>query len=189
MNEFFDILDHHGGFTGKTATRDECHAQGLWHRAVVVFIISPDGQKVLLQKRSGKKKLWPNLWDVAVGGHVEAGEFGYQAAIRETKEELGINLKPQDLIHIGSAISENRKGEIINRHFNDYYAVYLNLDPTTLTLQPDEVSEVKWISLDELKHFVTQDTASITDKPNCWDYYLRYLQAQKKGSHVKKSSS
>ena len=38
------------------------------------------------------KKLWPGLWDVGVGGHVDAGEFGYQAIIREATEELGLQL-------------------------------------------------------------------------------------------------
>lgn len=178
MEETFDVLTPNGGFTGQTATREACHSQGLWHRAIVVFIISRDGQNVLLQKRSKAKKLWPDRWDVAVGGHVDAGEFSYQAALRETKEELGIELKPQNLIHIGSTTSKNLEGNIINRHFNDYFVTYLDLDPTQIILQPEEVQEVKWISIDELKNFIKNDTASITDKPACWDYYLRYLQSQ-----------
>ncbi len=119
------------------------------------------------------------MWDVAVGGHVDVGEFSYQAGLRETQEELGVELKPQDLIHIGSTTSENFEGDIINRHFNDYFVTYLDLDPATITLQPEEVQEVKWISLDEFENFLTNDTDSITDKPACWDYYLRYLKSQR----------
>lgn len=178
MEETFDVLTPNGGFTGHTAARQACHSQGLWHRAIVVFIVSLDGQKVLLQKRSKDKKLWPDMWDVAVGGHVDAGEFSYQAAIREAKEELGLSLKPQDLIHIGSTTSENLEGDIINRHFNDYFVAHLDLDPAQITLQPEEVQEIKWISVDEFEDFIKNDTASITDKPACWDYYLRYLQSQ-----------
>ena len=177
MEETFDVLNSNGGFTGQTATRNECHSKGLWHRAIVVFIVSPNGQKVLLQKRSKNKKLWPDMWDVAVGGHVDAGEFGYQAGLREAKEELGIELTPQDLIYIGSATSENIEGDIINRHFNDYFVTHLDLDPAKITLQPEEVQEVKWISLNEFENFLTNDSGSITDKPICWDYYLRYLKS------------
>ena len=72
--EEFDVLDENGEFTFKTATREECHTKGLWHRAVYAFIFNKNGD-VLLQKRSELKKLWPNLWDVTVGGHVLAGEF------------------------------------------------------------------------------------------------------------------
>ena len=88
MTEYFDVLNEYGEFTNKVASRDECHEKGLYHKAVVVFIISLDGNKVLLQQRSANKKLWPNLWDITAGGHVLAGEFGYQAVIRETKEEI-----------------------------------------------------------------------------------------------------
>ncbi len=178
MEETFDVLDQHGGFTGRTATRSECHSQGIWHRAIVVFIVSTDGQKILLQKRSKSKRIWPDMWDVAVGGHVDAGEFGYQAALREAKEELGITLRPQDLLYIGSSTSENIEGNIINRHFNDYFVAHLDLDPSQIKLQPEEVQEVKWISADDFVNFITNDTASITDKPVCWNYYIRYLQSR-----------
>lgn len=119
------------------------------------------------------------MWDVAVGGHVDAGEFSYQAALREAKEELGITLQPQDLLHLGSSTSENIEEGIINRHFNDYFVAHLDLDPSQIKLQPEEVQEVKWMSVDDFANFVQNDTDSITDKPVCWNYYLRYLKSQR----------
>ena len=56
--ESFDVLNEYGEFTGKIATREECHKNGYWHRAVYAFIIDNNGN-VLLQKRSANKKLWP----------------------------------------------------------------------------------------------------------------------------------
>ena len=99
MKEMFDVLNELGEFTGEVATRDECHEKGLWHRAVYAFIID-DNFNVLLQKRSANKKLWPNKWDVTIGGHVNAGEFGRQALIRECKEELGIEISDDDIKYI-----------------------------------------------------------------------------------------
>ena len=96
MEEKFDVLNELGEFTGKIATRDECHKKGLWHRAVYAFIID-ENKNILLQKRSANKKLWPNMWDVTVGGHVDSGEFGRQALIREAKEELGIDVDRDDV--------------------------------------------------------------------------------------------
>lgn len=81
MQEFFDVLDETGVYIGKTETREKCHSDGLWHKAVVVFVINSNKQ-ILLQKRSATKKLWPNMWDVSAGGHVLSGEFGFQSAIR-----------------------------------------------------------------------------------------------------------
>ena len=89
MGEYFDVLDENGKPTGIQKSREECHKEGLWHRAVLVFILDSDNKHVLLQLRSPKKRMWPNLWDVTVGGHVDSGEFGRQALIRETKEETG----------------------------------------------------------------------------------------------------
>ena len=97
MEEKLDVLNERGEFTGKVATREECHREGLWHRAVYGFIIDKNSN-VLLQKRSQNKKLWPNKWDVTVGGHVDAGEFGRQTIIRECEEELGIDVKENEIV-------------------------------------------------------------------------------------------
>lgn len=91
MEEIFDILDENGNYQNRTASRDEAHSEGLWHRAVVVFLVNSKNQ-VLLQRRSPLKKKWPNLLDVSAGGHSNAGEFGFETAIRETFEELGVRV-------------------------------------------------------------------------------------------------
>ena len=142
MTEFFDVLKETGEYSNEVASREECHKKGLWHKAAVVFIINKDNSKVLLQKRSATKRLWPNLWDVTAGGHVLTGELGYQAIIRETKEEIGIDIQKQDLEFIGATISENIKGDIINRHFNEYYVVHMDIDEKELKLQTEEVQEI-----------------------------------------------
>lgn len=77
MTEYFDVLKESGEYSNKIASREECHKKGLWHKAAVVFVLNEDNSKVLLQKRSATKRLWPNLWDVTAGGHVLAGELGY----------------------------------------------------------------------------------------------------------------
>ncbi len=50
MEEYFDVLNEKGEYIGKTETREKCHKEGLWHKAVVVFIINSKSQ-VLLQKK------------------------------------------------------------------------------------------------------------------------------------------
>lgn len=89
------------------------------------------------------------MWDVTADGNVLAGEFGFQAIIRECKEELGIELSKNDIIFIGSVISTNKKGDIINNYFNEYYIANKEIDTTKLQLQKEEVSEVKWIDKNE----------------------------------------
>ena len=150
MSEFFDVLNEKGEFTNQIESREECHKKGLWHKAVVVFIISNDNQKILLQQRSASKKLWPNLWDITAGGHVLTGEFGYQTVIRETKEEIGIDIDRKDLEFIGGTVSENKSGDIINRHFNEFYIVHKDIDIKDIVLQKEEVQDIKWFDKEEV---------------------------------------
>lgn len=175
MEELFDVINEKGQYTGKVETREKCHKEGIWHKAVVVFIINSKGQ-VLLQKRSASKKLWPNTWDISAGGHVLAGEFGFQAIIRECKEELGIELKQKDITFIGSVFSSNIKGEIVNNHLNEYYIANMDIDETKLILQEEEVSEVKWIDKDEIVERIKNNYDGITDKQGCWEYLVRYYE-------------
>lgn len=175
MGEFFDVLNEKGEYTGKVETREKCHKEGLWHKAVVVFIINSKGQ-VLLQRRSPNKKMWANMWDITAGGHVLAGEFGFQAIIRECKEELGIELSKNDITFIGATTSTNIKGDIINNHFNEYYIANKEIDETTLQLQEEEVSEVKWINKEEIIDRIKNNYNGITDKEGCWEYLMKYYE-------------
>lgn len=180
MEEFFDVLKENGEYAGRIESRDMCHNEGLWHKAVTVFVINSKNQ-VLLQKRSSNKKMWPNMWDITAGGHVLAGEFGFEAIIRETKEELGINLEKNDITFIGVATSENIKGDIINRHFNEFYIANKEIDETKLKLQEEEVSEVKWIEKDEIIERIKNNYNGITDKQGCWEYLIKYYEWKEKG--------
>ncbi len=175
MEEYFDVLNEKGNFTGKVGSREVCHKEGLWHKAVVVFIINSKEQ-VLLQKRSPNKRMWPNTWDVTAGGHVLAGEFGFQAIIREAKEELGIELNKNEMTFLGSSISRNLKGGIINNHFNEYYIVNKDLDETKLKLQEEEVSEVNWVDKDVIIEKIRNNYDGITDKEGCWEYLVKYYE-------------
>ena len=176
MNELFDVLNENGEYTNQVETREECHNKGLWHKAVVVFILSMDNKKVLLQQRSAKKKLWPNLWDLTAGGHVLSGELGYQSGIRETKEEIGIDITKNDMEFIGATKSENISGNIINRHFNEYYIVHKDLDINDIVLQEDEVQDIKWFDKEEVISRIKDNYKDLTDKVGCWNYLLKYFE-------------
>ena len=176
MNEFFDVLNSNGEYSNKIASREECHTKGLWHKAVVVFIISTDNKRVLLQKRSSTKKLWPNLWDVSAGGHVLTGELGYQAVLRETKEELGIELDEADLRFIGAVTSEGIKGNIINKHFNEFYITHKDIKLEEIKLQTEEVQDIKWIDVEDLVRRIKNNYEDLTTKIGCWGYLIKYFQ-------------
>ena len=175
MEEKFDVLNEFGEFTGKIATREECHKKGLWHRAVYAFIIDDKGN-ILLQKRSNNKKLWPNMWDVTVGGHVDAGEFGRQALIREVKEELGIVINDDDIKYLIGSTSINEQGDIINKHYNECYLITKSIDISNIKIQKEEVSEVRYFSKDELLKRISKNYEGLTEKTGPWNFLEKILE-------------
>lgn len=175
MEEKFDILDENGLHTHEIATREYCHEKGLYHKAVVLFIINSNNE-VLLQKRSQNKKLWPNMWDISAGGHVLAGEYGFEAAIREVKEELGIDgIRIKDILFLESCISHVKKGNITDNMLNEYYIIYKDLDIENLTLQTEEVADVKWFKVEEILKMVEEGYKEITSKMGVWDTLITFM--------------
>ena len=96
MEEVLDIFTRDGKYLG-TRTRKECHEKnpGYYHKPVWIWIVNNDRQ-ILVQRRSHLKKSFPNYWDAPSAGHVNAGELSIQGAIRETKEELGLDTNASD---------------------------------------------------------------------------------------------
>jgi isopentenyl-diphosphate delta-isomerase type 1 len=88
--EYFDIVDTNDLVIGRELRRT-VHAQGLWHRAVHIFVYDEKG-RIFLQKRSMAKDMAPGLWDSSCSGHVDSGEEYNAAARRELGEELGLKM-------------------------------------------------------------------------------------------------
>lgn len=176
MEEKFDVLNELGEFTGKVVTRDECHEKGLWHRAVYAFIIDKD-LNVLLQKRGADKKLWPNKWDVTIGGHVLSGEFGRQALIRECKEELGIDITDDEIKYIVSTTSVYNKNGYINNHFDECYIITKDINLKDLILQKEEVCDAKYFPKNEILERINNNYDGLTEKTVSWSIFKTILES------------
>lgn len=98
--EIFDVVNERDEVIDRKP-RSEVHRLGLLHRAIHVLVFNSRGQ-VFLQKRSMKKDRHPGVWDSSASGHVDSGEHYDATAIREVREEIGLNLKetPQRLFKI-----------------------------------------------------------------------------------------
>lgn len=176
MEENLDVLSPLGEFTGKIASRDECHRRGLWRRAVFAFAINSKGE-ILLQQRSANKKLWPNKWDVTVGGHVESGEFGRQALVRECKEELGIDVNDSDIRFLVSSTSVYNKDGYINNHYDECYLILKDIDLSELNLQENEVADVRYFSKDEIISRIINNYEGLTEKTVSWNICKKILES------------
>ena len=84
-------------------SRTYVHQNGLWHKVAQCWMvgISPSGMRVYLQRRSYEKRTHPGKYDLSSGGHVAAGERPDIAMARELREETGIVMKADSLIHVG----------------------------------------------------------------------------------------
>ena len=138
--ELVDLYDENRVPLGRVAERHAKKAPGEYRMVLHVCIFNGLGQ-MLIQQRSPEKTIWPELWDVSIGGGVDAGETSRQGAVREVGEELGYDL---DLIGLRPAVTVNFEGG-----FDDFFVVTRDLDLGDLRLQKEEVSDVRWATLEE----------------------------------------
>lgn len=171
MDELVDILDRNGNFTGKTALKSEAHKNGWFHPTVQIWFYTRNG-RVLIQKRGADKDTHPLLWDVSVAGHIGAGEEMVRAAIRETKEEIGLDIIENDLEKIGVFKSVHKHGDGITDHeFQHTFISELKVPLEKLRKQDSEVEALDLIPLLQL----AEETWGMADLkkyvPHGADYY------------------
>jgi 16S rRNA (adenine1518-N6/adenine1519-N6)-dimethyltransferase len=90
-SEVFDVVNERNEVIGQR-TRGEVHREKLLHRAVHIFVVNSRG-KIYLQQRSHLKDVSPLKWDSSAAGHLDAGENYADCAIRELREEIGIQVE------------------------------------------------------------------------------------------------
>ena len=88
--EIFDVVNERDEVISH-APRSEVHRRKLHHRAVHVLVFNARGE-LFLQKRSMKKDCYPGAWDSSASGHLDRGEEYDVCAVREVREELGVQL-------------------------------------------------------------------------------------------------
>lgn len=154
--EIFDIIDKYGNPTGQTVERSIAHAEGIPHRTAHIWIIRKEDKKVqiLLQKRSMNKDSFPGKFDTSSAGHIQAGDEPLESALRELKEELGIQAKPEEL-HFAGTFPISFAKEFHGKMFRDEEIafVYIYAQPVDihqLTLQEEEVETVQWFDLEDV---------------------------------------
>ncbi len=148
--EYFDVIDEEGNLTGKTIDRDTAHEKGIRHMTAHVWIIryQNGNPQILLQKRCLQKDSFPGCLDTSSAGHIPAGDTPVQSALRELREELGIEAEEKDLEYIGSF--DNRYISTFHDklfHDNELSKVYLlhkEVHCEDLVLQKNEVESVEW---------------------------------------------
>ena len=166
--EYFDVVDENGKPTGEIVERKEAHAKGIAHRTSHVWIMrkKDDRLQILLQKRCEDKDSYPGCYDISSAGHIHHGDDYAISAIRELKEELGVEISPDELIDCG--LIRTRFDEVFHgKEFHDkqvaqVYLLWLDREEEDFIVQKEEIDCVTWMDFEECKQAVRENSI-----PNC----------------------
>ncbi|CEA02062.1 Isopentenyl-diphosphate Delta-isomerase [Jeotgalicoccus saudimassiliensis] len=161
--ELLNIFDAQGNLTG-TASRTSAHQLGLWHETFHCWFVSKErGRKyVHFQLRSPDKKDFPNQLDITAAGHLSSDE-DVNDGVREIKEELGIELTPDDLTYTGTVRDEIIIGNFIDKEL--CHVFLYNIPENTVpdyVFMDNEVSGVFKIELSAFEELWSEEADSIT---------------------------
>ena len=141
--EFWDILDENRKLTGRTVERGKPMKHGEYHLVVHVWVKNSKGE-FLISKRT-PNKTYPNMWETT-GGSAIVGDDSLQAALREVKEEIGIDLSSI----VGERIYSLKRQK---NDFSDFLDVWLfnaEVDIKDVVYQHDEVCDAKWATKNQI---------------------------------------
>jgi len=168
MEDMCIVVNSQDEIIGKD-TKEACHLvkninNGLLHRAFSIFLFNQEG-KLLLQRRSDKKITFPNCWTNTVCSHPLYNAFADEAngiegvkiaAQRKLGHELGIPAEEVPIEKMNFLTRVHYKAvtdEIWGEHEVDYI-IFLRCDKITVSPNPGEVKDFKFVTLEEVKQIV-----------------------------------
>ena len=117
---------------------------------IVHTLITNNNGEVLILQRSKQDNVLPEYWDLP-GGTLEDGEDPALGAIRETKEEIGINMNILRLFFHKSNIDVEKNKQFITLVFS------AKSSDTKIVLNPEDHQAFLWIKPSEINKYKTVD--------------------------------
>ena len=172
--EFIDVLDENGKKTGIVRNRQLIYKTGSWHKSVHVWLLNSSNE-LLIQKRAKNKETFPDLWAISIAGHVMSGEESIEAAIREIKEEVGLDINPQSLeLMFSIKRTQNYKDGYLNVH-DDVYLLKYDLNIEGAQLQKEELTDIKFIDYKDLEMKLKNNDPSFVPYTEEHELLFKYL--------------
>ena len=155
----YDIVDEGDQVVGQ-ATKEKLHTEGILHRGVNVLFYTKSGM-VILQRRAANKSTFPNMLDVTVGGHVDAGETYGQAALKEVTEETGLTLTTADLEFLIKVRQSNKDATTgtVSNYFCVVYAFNYEAGEAELRIESGKAAGFVARTIEEILA-LTKETAA-----------------------------
>lgn len=147
--ERWNAYDRHGNITSNVLIRGQVIPKGQYHLVADVLVRHLDGSFLTVQ-RALSKETNPGKFEASIGGSALFGEDGKSCALRELKEETGI----QSII----SLDEINKSQDSNTLYINYLCV-TDCIKNDLTLQPTETINYQWLNLQTFLDFIQSEQA------------------------------
>ncbi len=165
MAELRDLYDKNSIKTDKTYHKGEVIPDGYYPMVVMAVIRNSKGE-FLMQRRVKSKG---GDWGVT-GGHPKVNETPLEGIVTEVKEELGLDFSKEEFILYDSGCD--------GKDCYKMYFVNKDIDIKDIKIQKEELTEVRWFSMDELKNMVRTKELN-EDQISCFIKVCNFLEENK----------
>ena len=141
--EYWDLYDSERKPLNRVHARGEEFAEGEYYVCAEVWVRNSKGQFLITKRHPDKKA--GNLWEFTGGGTL-AGESTLQSAVRELKEETGIDASEAELRLFATYQKKN--------YFLDLFLLNKDIDIVNIVLQPEETIDARWAAADEILQMI-----------------------------------
>ena len=138
--EEWDVYDSAGKLTGRKHLRGDPLPEGDFHLVVFVWLLNSKGEFLITKRAPNKGD--PNMWE-NTGGSAIAGDDSLTAAIREVKEETGLDVKPLNGRRLNTVIVEDS--------IQDTWLFLQDFDLCDVVLQDKETVDAKYARPEEIR--------------------------------------
>ena len=144
--ELWDLYDKDRKPLNRTHVRGEAFSEGEYYVSCEIWVRNSKGEFLITKRHPDKKA--GNLWEFAGGGTL-AGETTTQSAVRELKEETGIQSQESELQLFATYQHKN--------YFLDLFLLNKDVEISDIVLQPGETIDAKWASEETILQMIDNE--------------------------------
>lgn len=157
MEDKLEIINENDEVIG-LETRAKVHQDGLLHREIHIWFLTPKGE-IIFQHRAKDKDTYPDKLDATVGGHVDPAMSYEDTAIKECKEETGIDIDLNKLVFLRKmrkrGVDEDTKK--INNTIRSQYAYLYDGPINALQVEKGRAEGFEAWKIDDLSNLSEMD--------------------------------
>lgn len=116
--------------------------------SAVFVLLENEASEILLQRRMNTGFM-DGHYDMSATGHVDDDEYVVDAVIREAKEEIGIDIAPEDLKMVMAAQMN------VDRPYLNYVFICKKWQGQPKIMEPEKCDDLKWVQKDKLPELLT----------------------------------